>query len=97
MIWDTRNSDWAAMYGMNSQRESQQSELHHANRWACQAQVESRRMFEELTTKSRKYQENHALDCLEIEELRRISHEETERVRQLGTGEPYAQKERRSF
>ena len=25
-MWDKRNSDWAAMYGMNSQFESQQSE-----------------------------------------------------------------------
>ena len=45
MIWDKRKSDWAAMYGINSQLESQLSELHHANQWACQAQMESRRMF----------------------------------------------------
>ena len=63
------------------------SELHHANQWACQAQMESRRIFEEFTTKSRLYQENHASDCMEIEELRRICHEETERARQLRTGE----------
>ena len=37
MISYERNSDWAAMYGINSQLESQQSELHHANHWACQA------------------------------------------------------------
>ena len=61
MIWDKRISDQAAMSGMNSQLESQQSELHHANQWACQAQMESRRMFEELTTKSRLYQENRGL------------------------------------
>ena len=76
------------MCGINSQLESQESELHHANQWA----LESRRMFEELKTKSRLYQENHALDCLAIEELRRICHEETERARQLRTDEFCAQK-----
>ena len=29
MIWDKRNPDWAAMYGINSQIGSQQPELHH--------------------------------------------------------------------
>ena len=32
MIWDTRNSEWAAMYEPNSQLELQKTELHHANR-----------------------------------------------------------------
>ena len=54
-------------------------------------------MFEELTTKSRLYQENHALDCKDIEELRRICREETERVRQLRTDELYAQKKEEVF
>ena len=49
-------------------------------------------MFENLTTKSLLYQENHALDCMEIEELRRICREETERARQLRTDELDAQK-----
>ena len=43
------------------------------------------------------YQEDHAKDCSEIEELRRICHEETERARQLRTDELFAQKERRTF
>ena len=51
MIWDKRNSDWAAMYGINVQLESQLSELHRANQWACEAQMESRRMFEDLRRK----------------------------------------------
>ena len=59
-----RNSDWAAMCGINSQPESQKTELHHANQWACQAQMESRRMLEEFTTKRRLCHENHALDCM---------------------------------
>ena len=53
MIWERRNAYWATMYGRNSQIESQQSQLHHANQWTCQAQMESRRMFEEFTTKRR--------------------------------------------
>ena len=52
-------------------------------------------MFEELTTISRKYQENHALDCLEIEELRRTCHEETEGARQLATDERLCQKKKK--
>ena len=42
--------------------------------------------------KSRLYQESHAQDCLNIEELRRIYCEETERARQLRTDELCAQK-----
>ena len=38
MIWDQRNSDWAATYEINGQLESQQTELHHANQRACQAE-----------------------------------------------------------
>ena len=64
MIWDKRNSDWAAMYGINSQFEPQPSELHHANQWACQTQMESRRTFEEFTMKRSFHPENHAFDCM---------------------------------
>ena len=46
MIMDKSNSDGATMYGINSQLQSQQSELHHANQWACQAQMECRKMSE---------------------------------------------------
>ena len=53
MIWDERNADWAAMKGINSQLQSPKSALHTVRQWACQAQMESRRMFEELTTKSK--------------------------------------------
>ena len=75
----------------NSQFETQKTELHHANPWAGQAQVESRRTFEELTIESRLYQGNHARDCLLTEELGRICREEMERARQLRTDELYAQ------
>ena len=52
MIWDTRNSDWTAMHETNGQLESQKTELRHAIQLVCQAQMESRGMFEELTTRS---------------------------------------------
>ena len=55
-------------------------------------QMENRRIFEELTMKSRLYQKSYAKDCFAIEELRRICHEETERAPQLRTDELYAQK-----
>ena len=57
-----------------------------------EAQMESHRIFEETKMKSKFYQENHARDCLEIEELRRICREETEKVRQLRTDELYGLK-----
>ena len=41
---------------------------------------------------SRFYQASHAKDCFEIEELRRICLEETERARQVRTNELYVQK-----
>ena len=46
IIWDRRNADWAAVYGTKSQLESQKKKF-----FFMQAQMESRRMFEELTTK----------------------------------------------
>ena len=42
--------------------------------------------------KSRLFQESHAKDCSEIEELGRNCREETERSRQLGSDELFAQK-----
>ena len=43
------------------------------------------------------YQENHALNCMDIEELWRIRHEETERARQLRTDEICMLKRRRTY
>ena len=40
MIWGRSYADWAAVYGINSQLESQKTELHHAHQWACQTQME---------------------------------------------------------
>ena len=45
MIWDKRNSDWAAVYETNSQLEAQKTELHHANQWASQAQIGKPQIF----------------------------------------------------
>ena len=44
--------------------------------------------------RSRLYQENHAKDCQEIEELRRICCEETDRARQLRIDELSMHQER---
>ena len=44
-----------ALHETNRQLESQQMELYHANQWACQAQMENRRIFVELAIKSRLY------------------------------------------
>ena len=86
------------MYGLNILLESKQSELYHdKNQWACQVQMENFRMFEELITKSRLYQENHASDCTELEELRRICHEEKERARQFRTDQLHAQKRQKNL
>ena len=41
------------LYKTNRQLESHQMVLYHANQWASQAQMENRRMFEELAIKSR--------------------------------------------
>ena len=76
-----------APYETNRELETQQMEPYHANQWASQAQME----------RSRLYQESHAKDCFEIEELRRICREESERARQLRTDELSAQKKGESL
>ena len=83
--WERRNSVMA-LNETNRQLESQQT------RGLVKLKMESRSMFEELTMKSRLYEENHALGCMEIEELRRICREETERAQQLRTDALCAQK-----
>ena len=67
-------------------------ELYQTNHWDSQGKIEKWRMFEQAAMKSRLYQANHAKDCIEIQELRRICFEETERVRQLRADDFYAQK-----
>ena len=61
MIWDKRNSDWGAMYDTDSEPESQKTELHHANQWACQAQIHFDQSFLFLSL----HQDCHASSRLE--------------------------------
>ena len=89
--WERRNSD-VALFETNIQLESKQMELYHANQWACQAQMENPRIFEESMMKRRLYTDSHSKVCFEIEELRRICWEGTKRARQMRTDELYVQK-----
>ena len=82
--WERRNS-FFALNETNQQLESKRLELYHADQWAYQAHMEDNRLFGEVTTKNRTYQECHAKDCQQIEELRRVYCQEAERARQLRT------------
>ena len=62
--------------------ESQRFQLHQASRWADQAQRDKISWYGELELRNRLFQEDHARECQEIEELRRICCEETDRARQ---------------
>ena len=94
--WERRHSD-IALYQTNQQLEAQSLELYQASRWADQAQRENSRSFGELSTQNRIYQEHHARDCQEIEELRRTCCEQADRVRQLRIDELSTQQERKSL
>ena len=61
--------------------ESQRFQLQTANRWADQAQRDKISLYGELALRSRLFQESHATNCQEIEELRRICCEEPNRAR----------------
>ena len=93
--WEQRNAD-IAPYETNRQLESQRLELYQANQWADQAQREQICLFEELDIGmgNRIFQEDHAKDCQEIEELRRICCEEAEQARQIRIDELSLQQER---
>ena len=78
-----RRNSGVALCQTNQQLESQRLELYQANQWADQAQRENSRLFGELSTKNRIYQEHHARDCQEVEELRIIFCKQADRVRQL--------------
>ena len=74
--WKKKNSDFV-LQEINQEFESQRFQLHQASRWADQAQRDR-----EKELKNRLFQENHARDCQEFEELRSICCEETGRARQ---------------
>ena len=67
---------------INQDFEIQRLQLQQANHWADQAQGEKISLHGESEVRNRLFRENHARDCQEIEELRRICCEETDRARQ---------------
>ena len=91
--WERRNSD-IALFETNRELESQRLELYKANLWADQAQREKINLCGELEMRNRLFQESRARSCQEIDELRRICCEETDRARQLRIDEMSMQQER---
>ena len=81
--WEKRNSD-IAFREINQEFESPRYQLHQASTWADQAQRDKNRLF----------QEDHARDCQEIEELSRICCEETDQARQVRIEELPMQQQR---
>ena len=75
--WEKRNSDMA-YYEINLELESQRLQ----GQWADQAQREKISLCGELEMRNRLFRENRAKYCQEIEELRRVCCEETDRARQ---------------
>ena len=62
--------------------ESQRFQLHQVGRWADQAQRDKISLYGELELRNGLFQEDHARDCQEIEELRRTCFEDARRARQ---------------
>ena len=75
--WEKRNS-YIAFYEVNHEFESQRLQLHQASQWADQAQRDKISLYGDLELRNRLFQEDHARDCQEIEEIRRICCEETD-------------------
>ena len=91
--WEQKNSE-VALYESHRELESQRLQLHQAHQWADQAQREKINLCGELELKNRIGQESHTRASQEIEELRRICCEETNRVRHLRIKEWSMQQER---
>ena len=91
--WEKRNSD-IALHETNQEFESQRLQLQQANQWADQAQRDKISLCGELEMRNRLFRENQAKDCQEIEELRRICCEETDRARQAKIDELSMHQER---
>ena len=79
--WEKRNSD-IALYETHQEFESHRLQLHQANQWADQAPREKINLCGDLEMRNRLFRKNRAKDCQEIEELRRLCCEETDRARQ---------------
>ena len=91
--WEKRNSDFA-FQEINQELESQRFQLNHASRRADQAQRDKSSFCGELESSNRLFQENHARDCQEIEDLRSICCGEANRARQARSDELSMQQER---
>ena len=91
--WDKRNSH-KALHEANQEFESQRFQPHQGSRWADHAQRDKISLYGELELRNRLYQEDHARDCQEIEELPRICFEETDRARQARIDELSMHQER---
>ena len=74
--------------------ESQRFQLHQATRWADWAQRDKISLCGEWELRNRLFQEDHARDCQEIEELRSIRCEEADRARQARSDELSLHQER---
>ena len=72
---------------INQEFESQRFQQHQPSRWADQAQRDKIRLYGELEKRNRLFQEDHARDCQEIEDLRRICCEEVNWARQVKNDE----------
>ena len=91
--WEQRNSDFASQE-MNQEFESQRFQLHEEGRWADQAQRDKISMYAELELRNGLFQENHARDCQQIEELRSSCCEDVDRTRRVKSDELSMQQER---
>ena len=88
--WGKRNSH-IAFQEINQEFESQRFQQHQASRWTDQAQRDMISLYGELKLRNRLCQEDHARDCQEIEELRKICCEEAVRARQARSDELFMQ------
>ena len=91
--WEHRKSEFG-LYETHRKLESLRMELHLANQWADQAQREKINLCGELIMRNRLQYECQVRTSEEIEELRRICHEETNQVRKLKIEELSPRQER---
>ena len=90
---EKRNSD-IALNEINQKFESQRLQLLQANQRADQDKNNKISSYGELEMRNRLFRENQAKDCQEIEELRRICCEETDRAGQARIDELSMHQER---
>ena len=90
--WEQRNAD-IALCETNRDLQSQRLEPYQAKPMGRSSSRRNRRLSGEPSTKNNIYQEHHARDCQEIEELRSICCKQADRVRQLRFNELSVQQE----